>query len=106
MNRLNKRTALLGIGFAAVFLLVTAVLFMPRGEVLFSEQRCITCHRFKGQGGMAGPDLTEVTRRRSTVWIVRQIKNAQSHNPESRMPVYDHLGYLEIWAIISYLRTA
>jgi len=106
MDRLNKRIALLGIGFVAVFLLVIAVLFMPSGEGLFSEQKCITCHRFKGQGGMAGPDLTEVTKRRGTVWIMRQIRNSQSHNPESRMPVYDHLGYLEIWAIISYLKSA
>lgn len=106
MDRSNKRIALLGIGFAIVLLLTSTVLFMPSGEGLFSEQKCITCHRFKGQGGMAGPDLTEVTKRRGTVWIMRQIRNAQSHNPESRMPVYDHLGYLEIWAIISYLRSA
>ncbi|MBI5074296.1 MAG: c-type cytochrome [Nitrospirae bacterium] len=106
MDRSNKRIALLGIGFAVVFLLISIVLFMPSGEGLFREQRCISCHRFKGQGGMAGPDLTEVTKRRGTVWIMRQIRNAQSHNPESRMPVYDHLGYLEIWAIISYLRSA
>lgn len=106
MDRSNKRIALLGSGFAVVFLLISIVLLMPSGEGLFSEQKCITCHRFKGQGGMAGPDLTEVTKRRGTVWIMRQIRNAQSHNPESRMPVYDHLGYLEIWAIISYLRSA
>ena len=106
MDRLNKRVALLGVGFSVLFLLVIAFLLMPHGEVLFNEQKCITCHRFKGQGGMAGPDLTEVTKRRGTVWIVHQISNSQSHNPESRMPVYDHLNYLEIWAIISYLKSA
>ncbi|MDP2156979.1 MAG: cytochrome c [Nitrospirota bacterium] len=105
MDRLNKRIALLGVGFFAVFLLSSAVLFMPDGESLFNEQKCMTCHRFKGQGGMAGPDLTEVTKRRSTVWIVRQIKDPRTHNPASRMPVFDHLNYLEIWAIISYLKT-
>ena len=105
MDRLNKRIALLAVGFLIVFLLVIAFLFMPHGEALFNEQKCITCHRFKGQGGMAGPDLTDVTKRRSTAWIMRQIKNSRLHNPASRMPAYDHLGYLEIWAIISYLRT-
>jgi len=106
MDRLNKRITLLAAGFLIIFLLVSAVLFMPQGEALFKEQRCITCHRFKGQGGMAGPDLTEVTKKRSTIWIMHQIRNSKSHNPESRMPVYDHLNYLEIWAIISYLRSA
>ena len=106
MDRLNKRTTLLAAGLLIIFLLVSAVLFMPQGEALFHEQKCITCHRFKGQGGMAGPDLSQVTKRRSYFWIMRQISNAQSHNPESRMPVYDHLNYLEIWAIISYLKSA
>jgi len=105
MDRLDKRIALFAVGFLIVVLLVSAFFFMPHGEALFKEQRCITCHRFKGEGGMAGPDLTDVTKRRSTAWIMRQIKNSRSHNPASRMPVYDNLGYLEIWAIISYLKT-
>ena len=105
MDRLNKRITLLAAAFLIIFLLVSSVLFLPHGETLFREQRCVTCHRVKGQGGMAGPDLTDVTKRQSTIWIMRQISNAQSHNPESRMPVYDHLNYLEIWAIISYLKS-
>lgn len=105
MDRLNKRIAFFAVGFFIVFLLVITFLSMPHGEALFNEQKCITCHRFRGQGGMAGPDLTYVTKRRGTVWIMRQIRNPQSHNPESRMPVYDHLGYCEIWVIISYLKS-
>ena len=105
MDRLNKRITLLAVGFLTIFLLVGIFLFMPDGEALFNEQKCITCHRFKGQGGMAGPDLTDVTKRRGTVWIMRQISNSKSHNPESRMPVYDHLNYLEICAIISFLKS-
>jgi mono/diheme cytochrome c family protein len=105
MDRLNKRIALLAAALFIIFLLAGSFLFMPYGEAIFHEQKCSTCHRFKGQGGSAGPDLTDVKKRRGTVWIMRQIKNSQSHNPESRMPVYDHLGYLEIWAIISYLKS-
>lgn len=105
MNRLNKRITLLGAGLFIIVLLTSTTLFMPRGEALFNEQKCHSCHRFRGQGGMAGPELTDVTKRRGTLWIMRQIKNAQSHNPASRMPVYDHLGYLEIWALISYLKS-
>lgn len=105
MDRLNKRITLLAAGFLVLFLLISAFHFMPHGEAVFKEQRCITCHRFMGQGGLAGPDLTEVTKRRSTFWIMHQIKDPRTHNPESRMPVYDHLNYLEIWTIISYLKT-
>lgn len=105
MDRLNKRIILLGAGLFIIFLIISAFLFMPHGKTLFSEEKCSTCHRFKGQGGMAGPDLTDVVKRRGTVWIMRQIRNPQSHNPESRMPVYDHLGYCEIWVIISYLKS-
>lgn len=105
MDSLNKRITLLGAAVFAVFLPVIFVLFMPDGKALFREERCITCHRFKGEGGMAGPDLTEVTKRRGTVWIMRQISNSRSHNPDSRMPVYDELSYTEIWAIISYLKS-
>jgi mono/diheme cytochrome c family protein len=105
MDRLNKRIIFPGVGVFIVFLLVSIVLFLPPGEALFNEQKCSTCHRFRGQGGMAGPDLTDVTKRRGALWIMRQIRNPQSHNPESRMPVYDHLNYLEICAIISFLNS-
>jgi len=105
MDRLNKRITLLGAGVFVVFLLVIFVRVMPDGKALFREERCITCHRFKGEGGMAGPDLTEVAKRRSTFWIMRQISNSRSHNLDSRMPMYDQLSYPEIWAIISYLKS-
>ena len=105
MDRLNKRNILPGIGVFVLFLLVSIALFLPSGETLFHGQKCITCHRFRGQGGMAGPDLTDVRKRRGAVWIMRQIKNPQSHNPDSRMPAYDHLNYFEICTIISFLKS-
>jgi len=81
MDRLNKRITLGGAVFLLLFLLLSPFVFMPNGRVLFNEQKCITCHRFKEQGGLAGPDLTGVINRRGTIWIVRQIRNPQSHNP-------------------------
>lgn len=105
MERLNKRIALFGFVFFVLFLFAGLLAFAPGGEALFKEQRCYTCHRFKGQGGTAGPDLTDVLKRRGTVWIVLQIRNPKSHNPDSRMPSYNHLGYTEIYAIISYLKS-
>ncbi|HYQ48559.1 MAG TPA: c-type cytochrome [Thermodesulfovibrionales bacterium] len=105
MNRINKRIALLGLVLFACFLLLGMLAFIPDGGDLFRQQRCITCHRFRGQGGMAGPDLTDVFRRRSTFWVVRQIRNPRTHNPDSRMPSYEQLDLLDIYALISYLRS-
>ena len=34
-----------------------------RGEKLFTERTCITCHRVRGQGGGIGPDLSAVATR-------------------------------------------
>jgi len=105
MDRLNKRITLVGAVFLLLFLLLSPFVFMPNGRVLFNEQKCITCHRFREQGGLTGPDLTGVINRRSTIWLVRQIRNPQSHNPNTRMPSYDHLDYFETYAIISYLKS-
>ncbi len=36
------------------------------GREVFREALCYRCHRFEGQGGMVGPDLTGATRRFNT----------------------------------------
>lgn len=43
-----------------------------RGRRLFAEAQCFTCHRFRGEGGAVGPDLTAVGRR----FAVRDIATA------------------------------
>jgi cbb3-type cytochrome oxidase cytochrome c subunit len=104
MTRLARKNLLL-LGGALILLLANTVIFMPDGQEIFVQERCNTCHRFRGQGGAAGPDLTNVGKRRSTLWLTRQIRNAKTHNPDSRMPSYDHLGALEVCALISYLKS-
>ena len=101
----RARKNLLISGGALLLLLANAVIFMPDGQNIFMRERCGTCHRFRGKGGLAGPDLTDVGGRRSAIWLTRQIKNAKTHNPDSRMPSYDHLGYIEIFALLSYLKS-
>ena len=104
MTKLGRKNLLILTG-TIILLFVNTVVFLPDGQKIFMEEKCITCHRFKGQGGVAGPDLTDAGTRRSTVWLTRQIKNSKTHNPDSRMPSYDHLGYLEIYALIFYLNS-
>jgi mono/diheme cytochrome c family protein len=77
----------------------------PDGAVLFQKERCIYCHRFKGNGGAIGPDLTRVTTRRSDEWIRDQIRNPRSHYPDGAMPPHEYLSKKEIDAIIRYLKS-
>ena len=104
MTRLARKNLLI-LGGAIILLVANAVMFMPDGQKIFVKERCITCHSFRGQGGVAGPDLTDVRKRRGTIWLTRQIRNAKTHNPDSRMPSYGHLGYFEVFALIFYLKT-
>ena len=76
----------------------------PDGALLFKKERCIYCHRFKGQGATIGPDLTDVTRRRSDDWIRDQIREPHLHNRESGMPSHEYLSGAEISAILTYLK--
>jgi mono/diheme cytochrome c family protein len=104
MTRLGRKNLLI-LGMAIILFVANTLIFMPDGQKIFVQEKCITCHRFRGQGGMAGPDLTDVSRRRGMIWLTRQIRNAKTHNRDSRMPSYDHLGYIEVFALISYLKT-
>lgn len=44
-----------------------------RGRRIFTAALCYRCHRFQGQGGMVGPDLTNVTRRLNLHDLVQSI---------------------------------
>jgi putative heme-binding domain-containing protein len=44
-----------------------------RGQRVFTTALCYRCHRFQGQGGMVGPDLTGATRRFNTADLLEAI---------------------------------
>jgi putative heme-binding domain-containing protein len=46
-----------------------------RGRAIFAgdQARCAQCHRFRGDGGTVGPDLTEIVDRKSRAEIYRDI---------------------------------
>ena len=75
------------------------------GSKLFVSERCIYCHTFKGQGAKIGPELTDVTKRRSDDWIWDQIRNPKLHNPQPGMPGHEYLSTKEINAIIKFLKS-
>jgi putative heme-binding domain-containing protein len=46
---------------------------MNRGRQLFAAANCFKCHRFAGEGGASGPDLTTVGRRFNTRDLVEAV---------------------------------
>ncbi|HXX57592.1 MAG TPA: cytochrome c [Thermodesulfovibrionales bacterium] len=94
--------AILSILFLVV---ITAVTGTPDGSILFTRERCINCHTFKGKGAAVGPDLTDVTKRRSDEWIRDQIRTPRSHSPNPGMPPHEKLSKRQIKALIKYLKS-
>ena len=103
MNRQKIIYAVSGAAIILIFVLSLVQTASTGGEI-YEREGCGKCHNFKGHGGALAPDLTSVTQRRSTIWIMNQIKNPKSHNPDSRMPVFDHLSIVERFAISQYLK--
>jgi cytochrome c2 len=76
-----------------------------RGAILFERERCIYCHKFRGQGATIGPDLTDVAKRRSDEWLRDQIRDPKLHNPTPGMPGHEYLSTEEINDLIKYLKS-
>ena len=92
-------------GAAIMFILILCLVqAASNGEEIYVREGCGKCHSFKGHGGATASDLTSVTHRRSTTWIMAQIKNPKSHYPDSRMPEFKHLSIIELYAIAQYLK--
>lgn len=102
-----NRTKIIYITSTSVILVIIIFIFVEtvsQGKEIFLSEGCAGCHSFKGHGGETAPDLTAVGERRSTLWIMSQIKDPTSHNPDSRMPEFGHLSVFERYAIAHYIR--
>ena len=65
---------------------------------------CVVCHRIAGEGGLVGPDLTLVGRRRDAAGIRAVIENASLVYGDSAMPAFkDKLTAAQLEALASYL---
>lgn len=90
--------------FTLCLLLVVLAGCAPDGAKLFRKEGCVNCHRFKGVGGSIGPDLTDVTSRRTDQFIRQQLHDSSMNNPNSAMPSFKHLSDKEVQALIDYLK--
>jgi len=93
--------SMLVIGF--LFIAIAGCNMNSRGEQLFRNGQCKECHTINGKGGSVGPNLTFVGSRRSREYIIEQIKNPKSHNPDSNMPSFSRLPAKDINDLADYL---
>ena len=103
---MNRQKIIYAVSGAAIMLIFILCLLQAdsNGEEIYVREGCGGCHSFKGRGGAMAPDLTSVAHRRSTKWIMTQIKNPKSHYSDSRMPEFRHLSIIELYAISQYLK--
>ncbi len=73
------------------------------GTQLVTQYGCKGCHVIGGTGGLVGPGLDTVFKRRDESWIRTQIAYPRQHKPDSVMPEFGLTG-AEIDAIMDVLR--
>lgn len=74
-----------------------------QGAVLWQKFACANCHRLGGTGEMIGPELDQVTLRRSRDWIFRWLGDPARMKPGTLMPKFPWQTD-EREALIAYLR--
>jgi ubiquinol-cytochrome c reductase cytochrome b subunit len=76
------------------------------GSALAGSLGCTGCHSINGTGGKVGPDLSNESRQgRSRAWLMDQIRNPKSHNPNTIMPPYPSLTQQQLGQIVDYLQS-
>jgi len=86
-----------------MFVIINGCEMNSRGAQLFQNGRCKECHTINGKGGSAGPNLSLVGSRRSREYIIEQIKNPKSHNPNTEMPSFSQMPEKDINDLADYL---
>jgi mono/diheme cytochrome c family protein len=74
-----------------------------RGAKVYASHRCHDCHTLKGKGGSAGPNLTNVGRRRSREFIAQQIRDPKVNNANTNMPSFKDMSDEDINILADYL---
>lgn len=77
-----------------------------RGKAIFESRGCTICHSINRIGGTVGPDLTQVTVRRTNERLVNWLKDPPSLLKETDMPKVPWGSEQEIFDLIAYFKTA
>lgn len=75
------------------------------GLAVVRQQQCATCHRFGGEGGEIGPDLSAVGLHHDTPWLHSFVEQPSRFHPSSVMPPFGppRLTHDEIEEVAQYL---
>jgi len=101
----TRKTVIIVVSAFLLLMVVAVIGGALNGRELFNSKGCLNCHSFQGRGGSVGPDLTAVSKRRSTFWIMEQIRAPRKHNPNSMMPEFDDLSIIDRFAVAEYLKS-
>ncbi len=75
---------------------------IERGEKLFRQSRCITCHAVNGRGGTLGPDLSQSAGKVRPGWLLSFLRDPRTYWPRTRMPRYRFSDH-DLQALVAYM---
>ena len=75
-----------------------------RGKKIWERKNCMGCHTLLGEGAYYAPELTQVTSRRSDIWLKQFLKNPEQMYPGQRKMTNFHLTDVQIEDVINFLR--
>jgi len=78
---------------------------LTRGQRVYQDNNCSSCHSINGIGGTVGPELTHVGSRRDRKWIYEHFKNPSALVPGSAMPSFGHLPEEDLQALTDFIMT-
>ncbi|HBR17433.1 MAG: hypothetical protein A3G39_03455 [Deltaproteobacteria bacterium RIFCSPLOWO2_12_FULL_43_16] len=76
-----------------------------KGKEIFKNKGCAICHSINRVGGAIGPDLTQVTIRRTDERLVNWLKDPPSLLKDTDMPKVPWESEQEIFDLIAYFKT-
>lgn len=95
-----------GCGTCHSTLVVPPMQVVDRGKYLFDLHGCLSCHAVDGEGGVVGPDLSQVGLRGfDRDWHVRHLTHPGQVVEGSKMMSFGHLPDEDLDALVTYMDT-
>jgi len=54
-----------------------------KGQKVYADQKCATCHNIAGVGGKLAPDLAAVGAKRDAAWLAKYLVNPTTIDPKN-----------------------
>ncbi|MBI3951433.1 MAG: c-type cytochrome [Acidobacteria bacterium] len=76
---------------------------VARGQRIYQAKGCVACHQIGTEGGAVGPNLTNVSERLTSGYLLARMKEPRAFRPEIIEPKYK-LTEEELFAVTSFLK--